>query len=306
MAGKTQFASGGANDQAVFNKFLMFPNTTGNIWFVDSVNGSSSGSGYSPGAAYATVAQALSVATANNGDKIYLMPGHVESIGAAGLAWNKAGIEIIGLGTGSNRPTFTWHTTDAVVTISAANVSISNIRTTVDVDEVVSMFLVTGANVTMDKVDHVDATTTQAIQWLLTTNAADYLTIKNCRHYQLTAPATASKWIQLVGPDGALICDNYFRLVLANSAASITISLTTDGPACEICRNVIVQTGGTTQASAILLTTGTGAFVHDNRVACGSTALPGIVAVGSAGYGSENYALNTAAVSGLLDPVADS
>jgi hypothetical protein len=45
------------------------------------------------------------------------------------------------------------------------------------------MFLVTGANVTFDGVDFgAIGTSAQAIQWLLTTNAADFLTIKNCRH----------------------------------------------------------------------------------------------------------------------------
>src|SRR4051812_36256395 len=110
--------------------------TLGNVFFVDSVTGSSTG-GYSPDAPAATLAQALALCTASKGDTIYLAPGHVESIGASGLAWNVAGVNIIGLGSGNLRPTFTWHTTDAVVTISAANVLVQNIRTTVDIDEVV-------------------------------------------------------------------------------------------------------------------------------------------------------------------------
>lgn len=71
-------------------------------------------------------------------------------------------------------------------------------------------------------------------------------------------------------------------------------------------RNTIVQLGGTTQVSGILFVdSSTGVFVHDNSVAVGSTALAGVVDVGNAGYAAENYALNTADRSGILDPVAD-
>src|SRR6185295_14972684 len=224
-------------------RFTTIP-TTGNIYFVDSVTGSSTGGG-SPEAPCATIAQALSLCTASNGDIIYLYPTHAESIGASGLAWNKAGVSIIGLGIGALRPTLTWHTTDAVVTVSAANMLIKNIRTTVDLDEVVSMFLVTGAGVTFDEVDFVEGTSAQAIQWLLTTNAADYLTIKNCRHIQINAAGSAQKWIQLVGPDYTKIVDNTFLIVAAASTSSELISGSTAVIYCEIARNLCLFIGAT-------------------------------------------------------------
>lgn len=281
-----------------------------NVWFVSSTHAAAAnsvGSGQGPDRPFATLAYAFSSALPAAGDVIYVMPGHVESLGAAGaIAANIAGVRVIGLGWGASRPTFTWHTTDATIAVSAASIQFKNIICTVDIDEVVSMWNITAAHCTLDGVDYADAGATQAIQFILTTNAADQLTVKNCRHVMLTAPAATSVWIQLVGCNEARILDNFFRLVLANAAGAFTIGGTTDPPGCEIARNTIVQTGGTTQAAAIKLTTGTGCFVHDNRVACGSTALPGIVAVGSAGYGAENYALNTPNVSGIIDPVADS
>jgi hypothetical protein len=189
-------------------------------FYVSSVTGVSGNDGLSFATPKATLAQALALCTADKGDRVFLMPGHAESIGASGLAWNVAGVSIIGLGNGSLRPTFTWHTTDAVVTISADNVLMQNIFTAVDLDEVVSMFLVTGANVTFDAVDFgAVGTSAQAIQWLLTTNAADFLTIKNCLHRQLTAAASAQKWIQVVGADFFRIVDNTF-LIVANASTS--------------------------------------------------------------------------------------
>lgn len=287
----------------------------GVVRFVDSTHAAASnglGGGQSPDTPFATLAYVFANAATLTpalaaGDVILVAPGHTETIAAAaGIACATAGVKVIGLGWGAARPTFTWSATDSSWTITAASVYIKNIRCLVSIDEVVSLFSVTGAHCTLDAVDFYETASAQAIQFLLTTNAADWLTVKNCYHQQLTAPAANSLWISLVGCEGARILDNFFRLTFTNSASSITISGGTDPPYCEIARNTIVQLGGTTQAAAIKLTTGTGAFVHDNRVACGSTALPGIVAVGSAGYGAENYALNTAAVSGLLDPVADS
>jgi hypothetical protein len=278
----------------------------GNIYFIDSVTGTNAaGHGYTVEDPIASIAYAFS-SVAVAGDVFYVLPTHTESLsGVAAIAANVASVRIIGMGWGAYRPTLTWHTTDATIAVSVANVEFKNIRCTVDVDEVVSMWNITGAGFTLDGVDYIDATSTQAIQFLLTTSAANQLTIKNCNHQMLTAPAATSVWISLIGCSGARILDNFFRLVLANAAGAFTIGGGTDPPYAEIGRNVIIQTGGTTQAAAISLTTGTGCFVHDNRAAVGSTALPGIIAVGTAGYAAENYVLNTANKSGIIDPVAD-
>lgn len=275
----------------------------GNIYFVSSVTGSSTG-GYTADGPAATIAQALALCTASNGDVIYVLPGHVESIGAAGLAWNVAGVSIIGLGTGALRPTLTWHTTDAVVTVSGANMLIKNIRTTVDLDEVVSMFLVTGANVTFDTVDHIDAGATQAIQWLLTTNAADYLTIKNCFHVQNTAAAAAQKWIQLVGPDYVRITDNIFILTLNASTSSMTISGSTAVVFATIARNLFMQTGATITTVVNCVTTSTG-IISDNRAGTGTSVATAAAFTGDAMFMFNNLWADTAAASGLLAPVAD-
>lgn len=281
----------------------------GNIWFVDSgasAAADSAGAGRNPDIPFATLDYAIGNCTSANGDVIYVMPGHAESVASAGaIACDVIGISIIGLGNGTNRPTFSFSATDATWTVSAANVTIKNIRVTSTIDEVVKMFHVTAAHCTLDAVDHFETSSCQTIQFLLTTNAADYLTIKNCFHYQATAATAAQLWIQLVGPDCTRILDNTFILALQNGATCAAINATTAVVNCEIARNTILQTGGTTQVSAILLTTSSTGFVHDNRVAADVTTLAGTVALASA-YGAENYVLNTANKSGILDPAADS
>lgn len=279
--------------------------TPGNVYFVSSVTGSATG-GYTADDPITTLAAAIALCTANQGDVIFVLPGHTETIATpGGIACNKAGVRIIGLGVGTNRPTFSWSATDSTWTVTAANVHIENIRCTASIDEVVKLISVSAANCTLDKVDYFETTSCQAIQFLLTTAAADGITVRSCRHIQGTAAGSAQKWLELVGVDDCEIVDNIFRLTLNNAAGSVTISGSTAIVRGIIARNSIVQLGGTSQLSAILLVDGSTAFVHDNRCACGSTALAGICNVGNAGYAAENYCLNTAAKSGIIDPVAD-
>lgn len=281
------------------------PTTTGRYFFVSSLIGSNGNDGKSPEYPFATIDYAIGQCTASKGDVIIVMPGHAETISAAGgITADVAGIFIIGLGLGNLRPTLSFSATAATFAISAANVYVANMRVTSTIDEVVKMFHVTAAYVTLDNIEHFETASCQTIQFLLTTAAADYLTVKNCYHYQANAAGAAQLWIQLVGVDNARILDNTFILALNNAATSAVINASTAVINAQIARNMILQTGGTTQVSAILLAASSTGFVHDNRVAAAVTTLAGIVALASA-YGAENYALNTANKSGILDPVAD-
>jgi hypothetical protein len=97
------------------------------VFYVSSVTGSSSGPGFSPDNAYATVAQALSVCTANNGDEIHLLPSHNEGIGNAQLTWDKAGVKIVGLGVGPARARFDFDHANASIDVTADGMTIENI-----------------------------------------------------------------------------------------------------------------------------------------------------------------------------------
>jgi len=91
----------------------------GNTWYVDSVNGSDSYSGKSPGQAVATLAQAESLASA--GDTILIAPGHSETL-AVEVTVNLAGLRIIGLGQGQRRPQFTVGANIDGIALDAANI----------------------------------------------------------------------------------------------------------------------------------------------------------------------------------------
>lgn len=284
------------------------PASTGRYHYVHSGTGAAGNTDSSPDRPLATITQALTQCTADKGDVVVVMPGHAETIATAGgITVSKAGVSVVGLGNGANRPTLTFSAVGSTFAISGANVLVANLRCTSSVDEMVKMFHITAARVTLDGIEVFETPTFQTIQFVLTTNAADYLTIRNCYCYQVTAATAAQAWIELVGIDGGLIENNTFRLTLSNLAASITINGSTACSGTVVRNNTITQLGGTTQVSAILFVdSSTGVMVHDNRVACGSTALAGGVDVGNAGYAAENYVLNTADKSGILDPGVDS
>jgi hypothetical protein len=78
---------------------------------------------------FASLDYAVGRCTANNGDLIVLSENHAETITAdSGVDIDVAGVTVVGLGKGLNRPTFTFTTaTAADFKIAAADVSVHNI-----------------------------------------------------------------------------------------------------------------------------------------------------------------------------------
>jgi hypothetical protein len=98
--------------------------TTGVVIWVDSVNGNNSNSG-TENSPLATLAQAITNSTANNGDIIVVKSGHAETLTSA-ITINKAGVKIFGIGDGSDAPKFTCNAAIDCITVSAPNVEINN------------------------------------------------------------------------------------------------------------------------------------------------------------------------------------
>ncbi len=94
------------------------------VWYVDSVNGNASFDGKTPKTALVTLAAAEAAAAA--GDTIIVASGHTETL-AAKLTINLAGLSIIGSGTGTRRPSLTGNVADDTITVTAANVTLSNL-----------------------------------------------------------------------------------------------------------------------------------------------------------------------------------
>lgn len=132
------------------------PAHPGNIFFVDSgstTGGDTSGFGQSPDSPFLTIDFAVGQCTASNGDVIYVMPGHAESLtAAAAIAADVAGISIIGVGVGNTRPVITFASTDnaATWTVSANNVKIRNVVLVCNDDALTNALVVSGDNCEID------------------------------------------------------------------------------------------------------------------------------------------------------------
>ena len=188
---------------------------SGNYFFVNSVSGSDGNLGTYDNP-FATLKFALTQATAAIGDTIVLEAGHAETISAAaGIAVNKSGVFIIGLGSGNDRPVFTFATaTSATMTITAANVTIANITATNSLDQIVSPFVISGANCTFGTltgpIQWTDsATNVEAVQCILTTAGASNLNV-NLKYLGQTGGSHCARAVNLVGVANAVInCDFY-------------------------------------------------------------------------------------------------
>jgi hypothetical protein len=165
--------------------------TTGNVFFVDSGIGLDDPNwGSSPEEPFDTIDYAIGQCTASNGDIIYVMPGHTESIAAAsGINADVAGISIVGLGNGSNRPLITLGTaTAATFNVGAADVKIKNLQFTSAIDSL-GNFIVVGANgCTIEDCKFYTASTFEAICFINLTTTYDNLTVRRCEFLQPTDP----------------------------------------------------------------------------------------------------------------------
>jgi hypothetical protein len=101
--------------------------TTGNVFFVQNTNGSDGNDGLGPATPLKTLDYAIGKCTASQGDTIFLMEGHAETV-TTKIALDVAGINIIGLGAGDVRPTITVNAAIWGLTVSASDLVIANVR----------------------------------------------------------------------------------------------------------------------------------------------------------------------------------
>lgn len=217
--------------------------TTGNVFFVCSVapgRSDTPGAGKDPATPFATIDYAIGQCVANNGDHIIVEPGHVETVtAAAGVALDVAGVTIIGIGQGSNRPTINYTTsTAASFRVTAANCTVRNLLFVGAIDALASPIQLQAADFWLDGCETRDtAGSAQATDWILTTAAANRLKITNHRHDGDTAAGT-NAWLAIVGGDGIVVdglrCDGNFAV----GGIDVRTTATTD---LEV-RNVVFRT----------------------------------------------------------------
>lgn len=266
---------------------------TGDVFFVDSNLGNSGNSGQEPSRAINTIVNALTHCTANKGDVIIAMPGHTEIISGAGGITAVAGVTIIGLGSGTLRPTLTWSATTSTFAISAANFRLINFNTQVSIDSVAVMFPVTAAGFVINTVDFIETSAKQALTFLDTTAQGDDLVIRNCNHYQIAAGS--AKWIDLVGADRAVIENSFLHV----SSSTHIIGGTTTASLQVFLKDITTVNPANAACIAMLANT-TGFAVRCNSGGI-KTAVAGLNSFASM-YAAECYSSNDFNSNGLLDP----
>ena len=206
----------------------------GNLFWVDSGAGSNTNDG-THARPYSTLDYAVGKCTANNGDVIMVKAGHTETVTAAGgLDLDVAGITIIGLGNGSDRPTVSFTTaTGADMDVDAANITISNFLFTGGIDALTGPIDVNAADFTMIDCETRDSTG-QTVDFIVADANASRLTIDGWTHRGAAAAGGASA-LQLVGGDGAMVknfwIDGNFDTAAIENVTTAATNLTINGGA---------------------------------------------------------------------------
>lgn len=288
---------------------------TGNAFFVcnrTNANGSDGNPGTDASKPFATVDYAIGRCTANNGDTIYVLPGHAETVTATSIAHDVAGVAIIGLGIGTNRPTFTYGAAAATITVSAANALWQNCRFVANFADVAAAFTTSTAKyLTVLDNDFID--TSSILNFLsmvvtgATDNAADGLTFNRNKIYGLAA--TDGGVISVLANLNQLQAnENIVDKAATNNAGHfITLSSKIVGGA-EIRRNMLTVVGAS-NATVGIFGTGSGStssgIIADNF--CWSLdTTGGLFFTASTGIRFHNNYLSGAVdKSGTLTPTAD-
>lgn len=270
--------------------------TTGNVFFVSSTASGRSDNinthGTNPVTPFATLDYAIGACTANNGDIIYLMPGHAETIiSAGGIDADVAGITIIGLGNGSNRPTLTFATaTTADIDIDAANITIENVKFDfTGVDSIVAGIDVNAADFTLSRCEIVTATSgNQVLIAVITDSNANRMRVLDC-YFRGSSNAGTTSAIQLSGsPDGIEISGSRFQGHYSDAAIyNPTLALHTN---LYIHHNTI-QTLGSTQYGINILETGSTGVIDSNSFIVTDVSIAlvnfNVAAINNMGYDSD-------------------
>lgn len=199
-----------------------------------SVAGASGNDGLSRVTPKATMIQGQTLATASTGDRVFVMPGHAETIsGAAGMTFSKAGVHYIGEGVLRNRPTITFDTAiGAQLIVSGANVRFTNfVFDFTGFDAITAAISVTGADVWFDNCEFITNNATKGcVLGILTAATATRFKVTNCRFIGTFANSGTTTTAQIkheVGIDfeisGCYFCGKMTQAIL--NATTITNGL---------------------------------------------------------------------------------
>lgn len=174
-------------------------------------------------APFATLDYAIGQCTASRGDIIMVKPGHAENVASAGaITSDVAGVAVVGLGTGTMRPKFSWTAAAADWNVTANNLSFVNLEFQANVADVTSGIDVSGVTgLSFEGCYFTESTTDK--NWVdvidFATGAKD-IYFNNCRF--IGGDAENDSFITGVDFNGLYITNSYFA---SNVAQTATVGL---------------------------------------------------------------------------------
>lgn len=295
----------------------------GQVYFVNSSSvlspGGIGGSDQGPGSykqPFATIDFAIGRCQASAGDIIMVMPGHAETITtAAQLIMDVAGIAIVGLGTGSLRPTLTFGAAAANIPVTAANMSISNVLFVNNFADVASNFTNTGTAVATDlTIENCEFRDTSSILNALTVitdnatdNSLDGLNFVGNRVSSLGTTAATTAIVLASVANRMKISDNFTVHAILNDTPALIEMNSENCLDLEISNNIGTRPNTSSTGGSFVGSPGTCTGMCTDNKFYQLDASAGIwIATGSALGFIENYSPITGAAdkSGLINPAA--
>lgn len=263
---------------------------------------------------FATANFAMNMCTASQGDIVLLAPGHAETLDDLGtassdentdeLVMDKIGVSLIGIGSGTLRPTFTCGSADttAGINITAANCRVKNIRVISGLADLAAGITI-GASADGTIIEDCDirdgnSAILEMVIGILVAANADDVVIRNCNFSTVPSGGCANAIKLAGGSDRCIIEGNvaqgtYSAGTVLGSAAKSTEMI--------IKNNIFTNQG----AVALALKTDCTGIISGNFLA-GTTSMAAALTGDNAMWCFENYITGAVAVSGVINPAVDS
>ncbi len=274
--------------------------TTGNIFFVDSGGtgrADDASSGKSPTNPFATLDFAIGQCTANNGDIIFVMPGHAENITATDVVMDVAGVSVLGLGHGNDRPTFTLDNAGSRFDMSADSTRISNVILSPGAGSIVVAIQMSGNALEVDNVETTVHATNEFSLIILV--SGDNCIIRDCVINNLDGASSATG-IRLNGSDRVLITRN---IIQGDFSVGALENVSGAALQATITHNII--TNQSTSGTITMIATATGTIAH-NALSNRTTGLGTDVFVPGDCLCVENYYVNDEDEANVILPTTPS
>jgi hypothetical protein len=292
--------SGKAYDELL--SLLDLLDSNGNTYFVSSITGNDNNNGTTWGQAKATLDSAVGLCGANQGDRILVAAGHSETLSSAGaLDLDVAGITVIGLGQGGQRPTFTLDTADtADIDVDAANITVRNCIFKSGFADIAVCFDVNADDFTLMDCSFVESADNENFLVCVQDAAAggsDRISIVNCTAIQDDASNT--HFVNFAGTGtGHRVVGN----VLIGDWGTIAVGGAGVITFCTIKDNVIYNAATTVDSCINLAATATGVVV--NNMCAGAAAQANGVTATACLIAENYYGVLAEDLSAILDPIA--